>query len=53
MKGKVKTSTEETFDLKWENDKIVHESQGKTVSEFTKKGELKKKTLSHDNYEKK
>lgn len=50
MKGKVKTSTEQTFDLKWENDEVVEELKGKAVFEFTKKGELKKKTTSYDDY---
>lgn len=53
MKGKVKTLTEETFELKWDNDTIVHESQGKEIFEFTKKGELIKKTISYDDYESK
>lgn len=50
MKGKVKTLTEETFELKWNNDTIVQESQGVIVFEFTKKGELKSKTTSYDDY---
>lgn len=50
MKGKVKTLTEETFELKWNNDTIVSELQGKVIFEFTKKGELKKKTTSYDDY---
>lgn len=52
MKGKVKVLTEETFELKWKDDSIVHELQGKEVFEFTKKGDLKKKTISYDGYEK-
>lgn len=51
MKGKVKTVTQETFELKWDNDTIVQEWQGKEVFEFTKKGELIKKTTSSDDYE--
>lgn len=51
MKGKVKTSTEETYDLKWENDEIVREYQGKMVYDFSKDGKLIKKTTLYDDYE--
>jgi len=51
MKGKVKTLTEETYEMKGENDTIVPKLQGKAVFEFTKDGELKKKTTSYDDYE--
>ena len=50
MKGKVKTSTEEAFELKWDNDTVAQESQGVVVYEFTEEGELKSKTTSYDDY---
>lgn len=51
MKGKVKMLTEETFELKWKDDALVYESKGKAVFEFTKRGELRKKTTLYDDYE--
>lgn len=51
MKGKVKSLAQETYEMKWNNDTIVRELQGKETFKFTKKGELKKKTLSYDDYE--
>lgn len=52
MKGRVKTVNQETFELKWDNDMVVEELQGKEIFHFTKKGELKSKIISSDDYEK-
>lgn len=52
MKGKVEKLTEEVYGFELADDTVSLKLEEKRIFEFSEKGELKKKTISYDDYEK-